>query len=185
MRTETSTVQIIQRELEPKEKLLWLGRPKQGLQFRGSDVFLIAFGLLWGGIALFWRGVVEAIGAPSFFLWFGGIVFLFGLYFIVGRFWWDASRRKNTYYGISNERVIIVTGRFQKQVKSLNIKTLSDVSIAEKANGRGTIYLGPTSYFESRYGRRAWPGFTLGTPKLEAIEEAKRVYNILRDAQRV
>ena len=182
---DTSTMHIIQQELEPREKLLWFGRPKQGVIFRGSDAFMIPFSLLWGGFAIFWEVTAATSGAPPFFLLFGGFFVFIGLYFIFGRFWGDSAQRKKTYYGITNERVLILSGLFQKQVKSLNLKTLSDVSVSEKASGQGTITLGPTSFMESMYGGMAWPGVPQGAPKLEAIEEAKRVYNILREAQRV
>lgn len=181
---DTLTDQIIHQELEPKEKLLWSGRPKQGVIFHGSDAYMIPFSILWGGFAIFWEVMAAVNGAPLFFLLFGGVFVVVGLYFIFGRFWWDSARRKKTYYGITNERVIILTGLLQKQVKSLNLRTLSNLSVSEKSNGQGTISLGPTSFLESLYGNLAWPGVPRGAPKLEAIDEAKQVYNLLREAQR-
>jgi hypothetical protein len=65
-------VQSIESELEPKERLLWSGRPKQGIVLRGSDVFMIPFSLLWCGFAIFWEYTVWSQAAPPFFLIFGG-----------------------------------------------------------------------------------------------------------------
>lgn len=176
-------MRIVHQELEPREKLLWSGRPKQGFIFRGADAFMIPFSLLWCGFAIFWEIAVLSSGAPPFFLLFGGFFVLMGFYFVFGRFWWDSAQRKKTFYGITNERVIILSGVFNKQVKSLNLKTLSDISVSEKTNGHGTISLGPTSFMESMYSGMAWPGVPQGAPKLEAIEDVKRVYNILREVQ--
>ena len=61
--------------LASDEKLIWTGRPKTGIVFRGSDLFLVPFSLLWGGFAIFWETSVIATDAPFFFkLW--GIPFV-------------------------------------------------------------------------------------------------------------
>jgi hypothetical protein len=78
-------------------------------------------------------------GADSFFaLW--GIPFVaVGLHFIVGRFFVDAQQRANTFYGVTNQRVIIVSGILNSKVKSLNLRTLSDLTRDERSNGKGSI----------------------------------------------
>jgi hypothetical protein len=47
---------------------------------------------------------------------------------IVGRFFYEAMLRSRTYYGLTNERVIIISGLFSRTVKSLLVQTLADVS---------------------------------------------------------
>ena len=51
---DESPEEIISRELNTSEQLLWAGRPPLGLMFRTVEVFLIPFSVLWGGFAIFW-----------------------------------------------------------------------------------------------------------------------------------
>lgn len=176
--------QLIQQELEAGASLLWSACPKQGWLLRGSDALLIPLSLLWGGFTVFWEYTAFRSGAPAFFLVFGGVFVLVGIYIVVGRFWWDAAKRKQTFYGLTNERVIILDGLFQKQVKSLNVRNLSDITLSERASGVGTISLGPTSFMESVYAGMAWPGVPHSSPKLECIADARRVFNLIRESQR-
>ena len=179
-----ATEQEISRELSPTERLLWAGRPLSGLRFRPADVFFIPFSLLWGGFAIFWEWSVFNSNAP-FFFWLWGIPFvLAGVYLIVGRFFVDAWQRDKTYYGVTNERIIIVSGLLNRKVKTLNLRTLSDLSLSERSDRSGTISLGATNPFAPWFGGMAWPGMgQYVTPGFEMIQNAKTVYDIIRRAQ--
>ena len=123
--------QVIQSELESGERLLWAGQPIQGIKLRGSDVFMIPFSFLWGGFAIFWEYSVIQNDAPFFFILFGIPFVLVGVYIMFGRFFIEAKQRSKTFYGLSNERVVIASGLLRKKVRSLNLRTLTDVSLSE------------------------------------------------------
>jgi len=175
--------QELQPDLDKDEKLIWAGRPKAGILFRSSDIFMIPFSILWCSFAFFWEGGVMNIHAPFFFkLW--GIPFVcIGLYMVFGRFIADAKKRKNTIYGITNSRIIIKSGIFSQELKSLNIRTISDISISKKSDGTGTILLGPTDLRYAMMGGMDWPGVKQ-PPKLDSIDDAKEVYDLLVKLQR-
>jgi len=171
----------LREHLSKDEKLLWTGKPSDGIIFRGSDVFMIPFSLMWGGFAIFW--VVMAASASVFFAMFGIPFVVIGLYFIFGRFWVDAKQRESTIYGITENRIIIKSGIFTKEIKSLNIRTLSDISVHEREGGMGTISLGPTiihSVWGS--GMMWWPGVPK-QPCLEFIPNVKQVYSLIVEQQ--
>jgi hypothetical protein len=181
----------IRNELNQEETLLWSGQPRQGIVFRAYDIFLIPFSLMWGGFAIFWE-FTAIFGIPHskaptpviilFPLW--GIPFvLVGLYLIFGRFIVDAKRRMKTYYGLTSQRIIIVSGIFSRKVKSMNLRTLTDISLDEKSNGTGTITFGPPPPMAQWSGGTAWPGMTNMVPSFELIQNAKEVYEKVRNAQ--
>ncbi|MEM9365967.1 MAG: PH domain-containing protein [Planctomycetota bacterium] len=175
----------IKRELSSGEQLLWYGRPQLGIQLRASDALLIPASLLWGGFAIFWEATAVMRGAPVFFVLWGIPFVLVGLHLIVGRFFVDAKQRSRTYYGVTDERVIIVSGLFRRSVKSLRIDTLTDVALEEKADGSGTITLGPTSPWNHWFGGSNWPGtHPLTVSSFEMIDNAREVDGIIRESQR-
>jgi len=177
----------IENELAPNlgtnEKLLWTGRPKAGIVFRGSDAFLIPFSLLWGGFAIFWETNVFATDGPFFFKLWGIPFILVALYITVGRFFVDAKKRANTIYGVTHDRIIIKSGIFSREIKSLNIRTLSDITIDQKGDNSGTITIGPTDLRSSMMQGIEWPG-AKQPPRLELIEDVKTVYDKIIDLQR-
>lgn len=177
--------QTITRELGAAERLLWSGRPRQGIVFRGSDAFMIPFSLLWCGFVIYWEFSVLKHGAPWVFMLWGLLFLAIGLYFVFGRFVVDKRLRGKTVYAVSNERVIIVSGQFNRKVKSLNLRTLTDISLTERSDHSGTINFGATNPMLSWFGGMWWPGMEqYNEPKFELVPNAKDVYEMIRKAQR-
>lgn len=182
-------------ELSPGERLLWSGRPRQGFFFRSSDIFVIPFSLLWCGFAFFWEfmalsgvtkhGESHELGFAIIFPLFGLPFVFIGVYIVFGRFFADIKQRQNTFYGVTNQRIIIRTGLFSITRKSLNLRTLSDLTLDEKSDGYGVISFGPTNPYYQRFGNNSsWPGGArYAPPSFDMIPEAKRVYEIIQQAQ--
>jgi hypothetical protein len=174
----------IRNELLTHERLLWTGQPRQGIVLRGYDAFLIPFSILWGGFAIFWMVMAATMGAPIFFVLFGTPFVLVGLYMIFGRFWVEARMRAHTFYGLTEDRVIIVSGIYRRQAKSLNLDTIADVTLTEYANGRGLITFGPTLPMFAALQGMSWPGMSpFLPPSLELASDARAVYQMINEAR--
>lgn len=174
---------ILHGELAPNERLLWEGRPPGGLRFRPADALLVPFSLLWGGFAFFWEGSVIALHGPIFFQLWGIPFVLAGCYLIAGRFVVDALRRAKTRYGVTNERVLVVSDWFGRTVSSLNLRTLGDVSVRRSGDGSGTITFGAASG-PRWWAGAAWPGLPgRSAASFEGIPHVRTVDEIIRRAQ--
>jgi len=173
----------LQRELMADEKLLWCDKPKGGILFRTSDVFVVPFSILWCGFAFFWEFGVSNSGAP-FFMMIWGIPFMcVGLYFVFGRFIYDKINREKTVYGITTNRVIIKSGVFKTKVESFNISTLFNLSIEEKKDGTGSVKLDSDKYPFSQFAVAGWPGSKGQAPALEFIDNVREIYNLILQQQ--
>jgi hypothetical protein len=179
---DTSGEMLISRELGSGERLLWTGQPKQGIVLRRADLYMVPFSLMWGGFAFFWEYSVLTHDAPFFFSLWGIPFVVMGIYITGGRFFLEAKQREKTFYAVTNERILIVSGLVSRRIKSLNIRTLSDVSLDQTSDGSGTITFGPANPFSSFTSYNPWPGMPQ-TPALDSIPQAKSVYETIRRAQ--
>jgi hypothetical protein len=172
----------LQHELIPDESLLWTGHPKNGIVFRSSDVFLIPFSIMWFAFAIFWESGVVSSGAPFFFMLWGIPFLCMGLYFTIGRFFYEKALRASTLYGITTNRIIIKSGVFKKTTETLNIYTLQNLTIDEKADGSGSIKLAADNIPFRGFAIRGWPGVKLA-PELDLIPDVRSIYNLILKQQ--
>lgn len=178
--------QALDRELSGSERMLWSGIPRQGFVLRSSDAFFVPFSLLWGGFVVFWEHGAISSHAPPFMVLWGVPFVLVGVYVIFGRFFVDRYQRSRIHYAVTDERVLIIRGSANREVKSLPLQTLSEITMRERTDGSGTITFGP---LDPRYAMwtgmgSPWPG--LGKrlpPSFELIPNVRSVYDTIRDAQ--
>lgn len=132
------------RELGPGERLLWSGQPRSGIRLTAGDAFLIPFSLCWAGFACFWEYSVIQHAAPVFFRLWGIPFVLLGVYLMAGRFFADAYRRRRTFYGLTDSRILIASGVFTRTVTGLDLGKIAQLEIRERSDGSGTISFGPS-----------------------------------------
>lgn len=133
--------EIISAVLEPNERLLWAGRPRQGLILRKADVVMCILGL---ALAVYF--VLPAInglnnGMPVRQLLMSIPVLIFFGMFVFGRLVTEIWHRARTVYGVTSERVLFVS--FGRQIKSLELDSMLDARLRPHGpSGGGTIRFG-------------------------------------------
>ena len=177
------------RLLEPGERLLWSGRPRQGIVFRAVDIILIPFSLFWLSIVtLFGWFVLPQSGSVSeaegmlLALVLCGAFLLVGLYLLIGRHLTDYIRRASTFYAVTDRRVIITHDSWPRGVRSIDLKHLPSLRLDESSGNRGTIEFYDTASFT--YGNRmgVWHPTIGQPPKLFEIDKARGVFETIRQA---
>jgi hypothetical protein len=132
----------LSKELLPGENLLWAGRPKQGILLRASDRLTVPSALVWTGFVIFFLFKVLTSSEPS---GSGILILLFiflvgGFYVSVGRLLIESRLRASTYYGLTEQSVIVVQNpRSRKKVNRVALGSVSDIDLEEYSDSLGTI----------------------------------------------
>ncbi len=181
--------------LDPGEKLLWSGQPKQGVRLQAGDAFMIP-SVCCGAVSP-WLGRAphfERLSSPKppqgpawifqwlFPLW--GVPFVaMGFYVIFGRFFYDAASRRKTWYGLTDRRLIIVKSLFTRKVTSFDHATMANLNLVERGDHSGDILFGTPAPM-SVFANASWPGSgRYVVPGFYLLPEAREIYNRIRTAQ--
>lgn len=169
---DTPAEVVISRELVPGEHLIWSGRPPRGIEWSHA---IVAVGTLAFDLFL-----AVNVGGPFVILW-NGITTAAALQHAFTRLALTPRRRRRTWYGVTSERVVVaVLVRGGIDVESVPLASVGVVRLVEQADGSGEIEL--LRPMTTRLDRRNTPAGRLAT--LELTADARRVYNLIRDARR-
>jgi len=159
---------------------------------------MIPFSLMWGGFAIFWEimalgifgGSHQSVGPKEagliawiFPLW--GIPFVaVGLYIIFGRFFFDAAMRKETYYAVTDQRVVILKQLFGRNIASFPYAGLANLNLTERGDGSGDILFGSPN-FTTQFAGSGWPGTGRNMiPGFYLVPDARQVFDRIRQLQK-
>ncbi len=129
----------LQSQLLSGERILWQGRPKHGIVFQPSDIYLIPFSILWGGFAISSVTRSWSFNNDLYFSLFDIVFFTVACYLIAGRFLHDAYNRTHLFYAVTNQRVIVRKTGMNRGIRSLDLAALPTLELKSGRNGRGTI----------------------------------------------
>lgn len=171
------------------EKLVWKGRPQQGIRLYAQDAFMLPFGLLWGGgvVAVFGAGWREFSAAPLPFSLFPLIFLLAAAYITIGRLAHDAWIRSRIAYALTDRRVIIL--RRGGDLTTLEIGRISQIRFRPRGD-RADIIFGPAPSMFSLFGARSfrasfslWVPALSDTPQFIGVENGRRLFDQIEDAR--
>jgi hypothetical protein len=166
-------------QLSANERLLWSGKPRPGIRFSPRDLFPILVGIAWCGLIGSWEWRVVSDQAPLMVQLYGVPFIAIGLHLLAGRFLMEALQRKETFYAVTTERIIIETNFIFRATKFLSLRTLGEITISERSDRSGSILLGPVGYASGGDGAVLhYP------PKIDSIEEVREVYRLILAAQK-
>ncbi len=102
---------------------------------------MIPFGLVWGGVAVFWEVCVLRTEALPPTLLFGAVFVVIGLFMIGGRFVLDAMPRSTIVDALTDRQVLIARGGPWSGFKAQALDRPPEAGLSEEGGGRGTIRL--------------------------------------------
>ena len=180
--------QAISSELSADEKILWCGQPRDGFQFSALNVMTLPFGIALCGVGTFlglsvWQTLITQLSVtdqsfsgllPMIVIGIGFIAA--GLLLIGGMFYLERYWRRNTYYAVTNQRVIVMTKWLATNVATLVLQQIPLVTLTTRSNGSGSVVFGSTI--------TGTIGSTDYTPlSFDKIDDARKVSNVILDAQ--
>ncbi len=174
--------------LHAGERLGWSGRPRLGIHLGTGDALSVPLSCAWLGFALHWERHALRVDDGGFFAACGLAFVVAGMHLVFGRFVSQAIRRRNTCYGLTDERAIIVSGTFSRQVLSLDLQSLDELTMSERQDGSGSICFGAVRNMSAGVGvwlGSSWPGVARHLPPaFEMVEDVRTVYEKIRVARR-
>ena len=179
---------VIQPELAPGESIAWAGRTVARIIFHKEDLYLIPFSLMWGGFAILWESMVTGFwgsgkGAPGIFVLWGIPFVVAGQYLIWGRFIYAAWKKKRTYYGATNRRVIVVQDGWSRKTACAYLDTLPTLI---KEGGPGTTgilrFAQPEPVWSKGRGWSAWDSMAIGSvPAFVDVQDVDSLYRLVSE----
>jgi hypothetical protein len=160
--------------LEAGERLLWWDQPKQGIMLRSGEGLLILFLLLWTActcIPLYLLAHYTGLLDDGIFAKFAIAAVVLNIAYLIWPFLSDAWRRKRLFYGLTDKRIVFATA---DNFRSVRLESLGEITLKESKQGEGSVTFGYAG---------VWTGYP-SEPIFEDVKNARRVFTVVRDAQR-
>ena len=178
------TAALVDAELRPEERIVWVGQPIPG-RFARKSIGMVLFGIPCTAISVLWMIATaimlaqESDGARVFFDFFFpllGLPFLFlGIAMLFSPYWLRRNARR-TAYVITDQRALILNARGWRGValRSFEPEQLTTLKWRQNRDGSGDIIFARQWILDPEGNRFAHIGFF-------AIANVKQVENLIRE----
>lgn len=180
--------------LESGETILWQGRPRGGVIWADILSAESLFGIPFTAFALFWTAMASSMsggdtgpGGPIALLFplFGLPFIVVGVYMLVGRLFWDAYVRRNTWYTLTSAGAFVATQTLgRRSLKRYPYDAMVEPELED--NTPGTVWFGEEIRLV-RSGGRNGPTRTREQrirKGFRQIDEARSVYRMILEHRR-
>lgn len=177
----------LRRELAAGEHILWEAMPDRRRMLSAFGMWLFAipwtlFSLVWTGIALtmYWSGIGSEDANVAYWGW---IFPLWGTPFIAVGLWMMKKPieiledAKHTVHALTDQRLITLTIRKGREVKSASVRKLGAIRCKEKSQGWGDLSADTGSHIDSD-GDRVTDRF-----EIIAVPEVAKLHRLLLQTQ--
>jgi len=108
----------------------------------------------------------------------------FAGYMAFGRFWFEARKRARSVYGLTRDRLLVVSGGWKRTFKSYDLSSMTDLSLEERRDGSGDITFGPANPMAQWFGGfGSFPGMQ-SSPALESVPEVSKLFRLIQQQRR-
>lgn len=177
--------ELIRPHLLEGERLLWTGQGERK-RLAPVDSFLVPFSVAWAGFAFFWEYKAVTTWSRS-----GGLIFplaglffvLMGLYVTVGRFPYKEWRRRQTFYALTDRRVLIL---YRQHVESLSLHALPALELSlDAATGIGSLRFAQSPFPGGLYANTGLEYLApkYNVPAFTNIRDVRQVYALVEQAR--
>jgi hypothetical protein len=168
--------------LKAGEIIKWIGQPIGGLRVRDVDMIIIPNTIILLGFGCILSVTTIHYHADFIFIFFGFSITLLGIYLIFPRFFLEKLKREATYYCITSQRVLILSGRRKRKFQSLPLQAITTMQITDEKNDEGYISFGENNaLFSWLLGRFFSASETI--PGFDKIKNVSMVFEILVQAR--
>lgn len=177
-------VEVFKEDMLPGEHIVWVEKPKSGFRLNFSDFWFIPLGLFAITFMMFLLMNKEEISTPFVLDYLVIPIIAAFAFMLLRRVFGDwLFMRNNTFYAITNKRVIIKSGMFKRELSSINYDSIDSVTFWENGKGYGYVKV-----YAKNFSRIMTPNNPVGRMgrflRFQYLDNIKILYRLIEE-QRV